>query len=54
MCRFYFTAFLEYMIAGKSLIDYTNLFSQNDYEKNGKIIHKYFKDKYGRRSKSWV
>ena len=54
MCRFYCTAFLEHMTAGKSLLDYTNLFSQNDYKKNDKMIHKYFKGKYGRRSKSWV
>ena len=35
------------MIAGKTL-DFTNLFSPNDYKKNDKIIYKYFKDKYGR------
>ena len=29
--------------------DYTNLFSSDDYQKNDKIIHKYFKDKYGKR-----
>ena len=29
-------------IKGKSLLDYTNLFPPNDYEKNGKIIPKYF------------
>ena len=29
------------------LLDYTNLFSRNDYKKNGKIIYKYFKDRYG-------
>ena len=40
-----------YMFAGKALLDYTNLFSLNDYKKNEKIIHKYFKGKYGRRSK---
>ena len=34
------------MLAGKSLPDYTNLFSLNDYKKNDKIIYKYFKDKY--------
>ena len=33
----------------KNLLDYTNLFSPNDYKKNDKIIHKYFKEKYGRR-----
>ena len=35
-------------------LDYTNLFSPNDYKKNDKIIFKYFKDKYGTRSKSRV
>ena len=42
---------MEYMPAGKTLLDYTNLISPNDYKKNDKIIYKYFKDKYGRRSK---
>ena len=54
MCGFYCIAFIEYMVAGKSLLDYTNLFSPNDYKKNDKIIYKYFKDKYGRRGKSRV
>ena len=31
MCGFYCIAFIEYMIAGKTLLDYTNLFSPNDY-----------------------
>ena len=34
------------MLAGKPLLDYTNLFSPNDYKKNNKTIYKYFKDKY--------
>ena len=54
MCGFYCIAFIEYMLAGKSLLDYTNLFSSNDYKKNDKIIYEYSKDRYGRRSKSWV
>ena len=54
MCGFYCITFIEYMLVGKTLLDYTNLFSPNDYEKNEKIIYKYFKDKYVRRSKSWV
>ena len=54
MCGFYFIAFVEYMLSGKTLLDYTNSFSPNDYKKNDKIICKYFKDKYGRRSKSQV
>ena len=40
------------MLAEKTLLDYTNLFSPNGYKKNDKIIYKYFKDKYVRRSKS--
>ena len=34
--------FIVYMLKGKSLLDYTNLFSSNDYEKNDKILLKYF------------
>ena len=34
------------MLAGKTLLDYTNLFSVNDFKKNDKIIYKYFKEKY--------
>ena len=48
MCGFYCIVFIEYMIAGKTLLDYTNLFSRNDSKKNDKIIYKYFKDKYDR------
>ena len=48
---FYCIAFTEYMLLGKHLFDFTNLFSPNDYKKNEKIIYKYFKEKYGKRSK---
>ena len=46
MCGFYYIAFIEYMLAGKTLLDYTNLFSLNDHKKNDELIYKYFKDKY--------
>ena len=46
MSRFYCIAFIEYILAGKSLLDYTNLFSANDYRNDDKIIYKYFRDKY--------
>ena len=52
MCAFYCITLIEYMLAGKALLDYTNLFSPNDYRKNNKIIYKCLKDKYGRRRKS--
>ena len=41
------------MYAGKALLDYTNLFSTNDYKKNYKIIYKYLKDKYVK-SRVWI
>ena len=46
MCRFYCITFIEYMLAGKTILDYTNLFSLNDHRKIDKIIYKYFKEKY--------
>ena len=54
MCGFYCIAFIEYMLAGKTLLDYKNSFSPNDCKKNDKIIYKYFKDRDGRKSKSRV
>ena len=55
MCWFYCISFIEYMIAGKSFLDHTNLFSLNDFKKNDKIIYKYFKYKYDKRKrKSWL
>ena len=54
MCGCYCIAFIEYMLLRKILLDYTNLFSLNDFKKDDKIIYEYFKDKCGRRRKSWV
>ena len=50
VCGFYCIAFIEYMLAGKTLLEYTNSFSPNGYKKNKKIICKYFKDYCGSRS----
>ena len=33
--------FIDFMLKGKCLLGYTNLFSPNDYEKNDRIILKY-------------
>ena len=40
--KYFCTGFIDFMLKGKSLLDYTNLFSPNDYEKHDKIILKYF------------
>ena len=42
MCRYFRIGFIGFMLKGKSLLEYTNLFSGNEYKKNDKIISKYF------------
>ena len=42
MCGYFCIGFIDFMLKDKSWLDYTNLFSTNDYEKNDKIILKYF------------
>ena len=41
MCGYFCIGFINFMFNGKSLIDYTNLFSPNDLKKNDDIILKY-------------
>ena len=41
MCGYFCIGFIDFMSKGKSLSDYINLFSPNDYEKNDKITLKY-------------
>ena len=36
--------FINYMLKGKTLLDYTNLFSPNDFKKNNRIIKRIFKN----------
>ena len=36
--------FINFMLAGKTLIDFTNLFSPHDFLKNDRVILSYFKD----------
>ena len=42
MCGYFCIGFVDFMLKDKSLLDYTNLFYPNDYERNDKIILKYF------------
>ena len=37
------------MISGKTMVNYTILFSPNDHRDNNNIINKYFKDTYGKK-----
>ena len=43
MCGYYCIEFINYMLKGKTLLDYTNLFSPNDFKKNDQIIKRIFK-----------
>ena len=42
MCGYFCIGSVDFMLKGKSMLDYTNSFSPNDYEKNDKIIKKIF------------
>ena len=43
MCSYFCIRFIDFMLAGKKLTDYTNLFSPYDFKKNDNIILSYFK-----------
>ena len=43
LCGYFCIEFINYMPDGKSLIDFTNLFSPHDFKKNDKIIKELFK-----------
>ena len=42
MCGYFCTGFIDFMLKGKSLLDYTNSFSPNEYQKNDKITQHIF------------
>ena len=42
MCRYFCIGFIDFMLAGKTLNEFTNLFSLNNFKKNDNIILNYF------------
>ena len=44
ICGYFCIEFINYMLKGKTLLDYTNLFSPNDFKKNDQIIKIIFKN----------
>ena len=42
MCGYFCIEYIDFMLVGESLLEYTNVFSPNEYKKNDKIILKYF------------
>ena len=51
MCGYFYIGFIDFMLAGKTLTDYTALFSPYDFNKNDQIILSYFKDAWNRCNK---
>ena len=43
MCGCFCVGFIDFMLKGKTLIEYTNLFSPNNFKENDDIILNYFK-----------
>ena len=44
MCGYFCIGFVDFIFAGKTLTDYTALFSPYGFNKNNQIILSYFKD----------
>ena len=44
VCGYLCIGFIDFMLAGKELTDFTNMFSHYDFEENDGIILSYFKD----------
>ena len=43
MCGYFCIGFIDFMLAGKTLIEYTNIFSPNNFKENDYIILNYFR-----------
>ena len=46
MCGYFSIGFIDFMLAGKKLTDFTSLFSPYDFQKNDNIILSYFKHEW--------
>ena len=44
MCEYFCIEFINHMLKGKTLLDYTNLFLPNDFKKNDRVIKRIFKN----------
>ena len=43
MCGYFCIEFISYMLKGKTLLDYTNLFSPNDFKKKIELLKEYLR-----------
>ena len=44
MCGYFCIKFINYMLKGKKLLDYNNLFTPNDFKNNDRVIKRIFKN----------
>ena len=44
MCEYFRIGFIDFMLVGKKLTDYTNSLSPHDFKKNDNVILSYFKN----------
>ena len=44
MCGYFCIEFINYILKGKTLLHYTNIFSPNDFKKNDQVIKRIFKN----------
>ena len=44
MCGYFCIEFINYILKSKTLLDYTNLFSPNEFKKNDRVIKRIFKN----------
>ena len=51
MCGYFCIEFINYMLNGKTLLDYIILFSPDDFKKNDRVIKRIFKNEYYRINK---
>ena len=56
MCGYFCIWFVDFMLAGQKLTDYTNLFSRHDFDKNNQIILSYKIQIVGNKKKliTWI
>ena len=41
LCGYFYIGFIDFMLEGKSLLDYTSLISFNEYKQNDTVMLKY-------------
>ena len=46
MCGYFCIGFIDFMLAGKTLTEFTNLFSPNNFLKNDNTILNYFMNNF--------